>query len=96
VKQNNIVIAMDLLRVYSEMLTVNHPTAKSDDAKIMLAAQQELSELQRLVDVVKGFIDDNEVKAWSDVHSLIHGEESADESIIAVISSICDIVGYKV
>ena len=82
-KTKNLSSALDLL---SQLSGINRDSEGED---IAIAAQQELSELTKLVDVVKGFIEDNGIKNRSELKAIDH-----DEALDLMVD-ICDIVGYK-
>lgn len=55
------------------------------------AAQKELNELQRLAEVVKGFIEEHYIETEEDVDNMVYDGHRA---IYGFLHSICDIVGY--
>lgn len=65
-------------------------TSESDmeGRRIVGTAQNELSKLQRLSEVVKGFIEDYGIRSRSELKTIDH-----DEALDLMVD-ICDIVGY--
>ena len=81
----NLQLALGILGQLSPDLT-----NKGD--KVLVYAQQELAELQRLVSVVQGFVEEHGLNDDSKVQNMAYNKPNVATMFIV---ELCEIVGYK-